>query len=150
MKIAFASRLCIAVLTSVIFSGAAGILLMNAYQGFYQLFFILLTYLTPAVLFIGLPASILLDAVLHRWKIQNFALRLIAGGGLYAGAGFVGTWLYIFIITGGILSGKGWLSLADRDFYTGILPFSWIGVTSALLFFALHTLLLAIIGRMKA
>lgn len=150
LNVALVSRLCIAVLTSVIFSGAAGMLFMNDDQQFHILFLILFTYVTPAVLLIGLPLSILADAALRLWKVRQPAARLIVGGALYAGAGFVGTGLYMLILSGAVFSGQGWLSLADPDFYRDILPFSRIGVTSALLFYTLHQLLNLILNRMKA
>lgn len=149
LKVALVPRLCVAVLTSVILSGAAGMLLISAYQGFHVNFLILFTYITPAVMLVGLPVSILMDAVLQQWKIRHPVLRLFAGAVLYAGAGFVGTCLYMLILTGAIFSGQGWLSLADSDFYRGIRPFTRIGVTSALLFYTLHQLLHPILSRMK-
>ena len=150
LNVALVPRLCVAVLTSVILSGAAGMLLMNAYQGFRINFLMLFAYITPAVLLIGLPLSILADAALHRWKVRQPVLRLMVGGVLYAAAGFVGTCLYMLILSGAIFSGQGWLSLADPDFYRGIRPFIRVGVTSALLYYTLHRLLHPLFSRMNA
>ncbi|AGA56964.1 hypothetical protein Theco_0764 [Thermobacillus composti KWC4] len=52
LKVALVPRLCVAVLTSVILSGAAGMLLISAYQGFHVNFLILFTYITPAVMLV--------------------------------------------------------------------------------------------------
>jgi hypothetical protein len=97
--------------------------------GFYFIAFII--YGTMPILFIGLPFSLLIELLMDRIRIASMhkiAVILIYVM-VYAAAGFVGTWVYFFVLA----DGKFELYLI-RDTW----PFSLLGIYAALLFLLLR------------
>ncbi len=123
MKAVIISRMVVSLITSIIFSIIASIIVMNTSYGFISYFIAFLIYGTPPILIIGLPYSLLIEVLLTRFKIKNKLLHLIRLIFLYAGGGFAGALLYIYILAAG-----------DPRKYKDLLPLSIFGVLAALLY----------------
>ncbi len=125
MKAKLLRRIIVSFVTSLLFAVIASLVFMNEAYGFGFYFVAFLIYGTPAIFIIGLPFSLVSEALLARIRFANKFFYWITLYLVYAAAGFIGTWLYFFLLA------EGDLETLD---YGEMLPFTLFGVGAALLF----------------
>lgn len=120
-------KLLSALLASIAFACILG-LLSVIIRGAYDFHMYVLTYAifgASGLLFVGIPASILLDYGLGKIRLANSMVRTALTTVGYAIAGFAGGFIYLNVIT----SGK-----ALQSSFEEWLPLSLLGILAALLF----------------
>lgn len=125
MKGSILRRIAVSIISCFIFTIVASLVFMNDTYGFFFYFIAFLIYASPAIILIGIPFSILMDVLFARLHFKRKAISVGLQVVLYAPAGFIGTWLYFYILA--LLSSE---SLYLRD----ILPLTLFGVIASLLF----------------
>jgi len=126
MKAIILSKLISALLTSLVFTTVASMLLMNESYGFDFYFISVLFVGAPAIFLIGIPASILMDKFLRRAKHKmSYLVFSMLSMVAYVCAGFVGVWVYSVILSAGEL---------DAMRLDEVLPLTVFGMLAAFIF----------------
>lgn len=132
MKEIFLRRIVVSFFTSIIFAIIASLIFMNSSYGFDFYFIAFLIYCAPAIFLIGLPYSLLIEALLAQINFKNIYLYISTLIVLYAGGGFIGTWLYFFALA---------KSESEPFVFKEVLPYTIFGISAALVFLvSMHSL----------
>lgn len=143
MKMRWIHGLIVCFFTTCIFACSLSLIFMNETYDFSFYLILFFIYGGLPILFMGLPFSLWIDKLFDRIRVKSlnklagFILHII----VYALAGFIGTWIYFFVLAGGKFE-----DYMIQDTFV----FSLFGIYAALLFLIVRFILDVIIVKIKS